>query len=235
MSRIGEQIKEARNIQKLTQKQLAKKVGVAEKYIQEIEAGTKIINQDILDKIIKAVDAPINDSVIFENYNEVKEEKQNENVKFSKPSKISEKVNDIKNQPEIQEVWSNALSGVLADIPVFDYELSKKLYTIQLPIISKKVEGYSVDKVLYIKIMNNDMSGFRICENDIAFCLNSHEVCNNTICLLEYNREKIIRQIKKLDNNNLLLISNSGSIRTETASIKQINILAKLLKVEFTL
>lgn len=233
MSRISEQIKEARLKEGLTQKQLAKKVGVAEKYIQEVETGKKIINQDILDKIIKAVDAPINDSVIFENYTDKDFEQEKTFIpKISKT--VSTKI-ETKNQPEIQEIWSEALSGVLADIPVFDYELNQKIDIRKLPIISNKIENYPKDKVMYIKIMDNDMSGFRIVKGDIAFCTISHQIEDNTICLLEYHNERMIRQIKKLDNNNIVLISNHGSVQTKTSPIKEINILAKILKIEFVL
>lgn len=229
MSRIGEQIKEARIKQNLTQKQLAKKIGVAEKYIQEIETGVKIINQDILDKIIKLLDTQINDSVIFENYEEdFKEPVPVKPIKRIEPKKLELK-------EENQEIWTNALSGVLADIPVFDYELNKPITTKQLPVISKKIDNQPKDKVLFIKVMDNDMSGFRIYKYDIAFSVYTHEVENDTICLLEYQGERMIRQVQKLDNNKILLISNPGSVRTETAALKEINILAKLLKVEFIL
>lgn len=229
MSRIGEQIKEARTKQNLTQKQLAKKIGVAEKYIQEIETGVKIINQDILDKIIKLLDTQINDSVIFENYEEdFKEPVPVKPIKRIEPKKLELK-------EENQEIWTNALSGVLADIPVFDYELNKPITTKQLPVISKKIDNQPKDKVLFIKVMDNDMSGFRIYKYDIAFSVYTHEVENDTICLLEYQGERMIRQVQKLDNNKILLISNPGSVRTETAALKEINILAKLLKVEFIL
>lgn len=229
MSRIGEQIKEARIKQNLTQKQLAKKIGVAEKYIQEIETGVKIINQDILDKIIKLLDTQINDSVIFENY----EEDFKEPVPVKPIKRIEPKKPELKE--ENQEIWTNALSGVLADIPVFDYELNKPITTKQLPVISKKIDNQPKDKVLFIKVMDNDMSGFRIYKYDIAFSVYTHEVENDTICLLEYQGERMIRQVQKLDNNKILLISNPGSVRTETAALKEINILAKLLKVEFIL
>ena len=41
LSRVGEKLKEAREKSGLTQKALAKKLGVAEKYINEIELGRK--------------------------------------------------------------------------------------------------------------------------------------------------------------------------------------------------
>ncbi len=233
MSRIGEQIKEARIKQGLTQKQLAKKVGVAEKYIQEVEAGTKIINEDILEKITKVVGEQIHDSLILETYIE-KEETKPKSKPVMKPKEPTKKTNS-EPQPEIQEIWSDALGGVLADIPVFDYTLTNKLSTKQLPIISKKIEGYPKEKVLYIKIMDNDMNGFRIVKDDLAFCLLTHQLDTNSICLLEYEGRRVIRQIKKLNNDTVLLVSNSGSVKTHTVQIKEITILAKLIKIEFVL
>lgn len=231
LSRIGEQIKEARIKQSLTQKQLAKKVGVSEKYIQEVESGTKIINQDILDKIIKFVDAPINDSIVFENYIESTEPQE----EFKPKSKVIPKLKPQEN--EVQEIWSTALSGVLAEVPVFDYDMAKPITTKQLPIISKKIDNHPKDKVIFIKIMDNDMSGFRINKYDMAFSVlaTNSEIENNSFYLLEYQGEKMIRQLQKLDNNKILLISNPGTVRTETALLKEITIIAKLLKIEFVL
>lgn len=230
MSRIGDKIREARNNQGLTIKQLAKKIGVSEKYIQEVEYGTKIINQDILDKIIKCLDSSISDSVIFENYDDTQEEK--EMVRTKKLKTVSKKV-EVEEQ--VQDVWSDALGGIIANVPVFDYKLDKPLFTKQMPITSKKIEGYPKDKVIYLKIMDNDMSGFRINKDDLAFSILSHDLDNNSICLIEYQGQRMIRQIQKLDAHKILFISNPGNVRTETVSLKEINILAKLLKIEFTI
>ncbi|MEL7597913.1 MAG: S24 family peptidase, partial [Clostridiaceae bacterium] len=75
----------------------------------------------------------------------------------------------------------------------------------------------------------------RISKGDIAFAHITHEVQNNSICLIEYNGERKIRQIKKLDNTKLLLVSNKGSLRTETVGIKEIKVLVKLDRVEIKL
>lgn len=232
MSRIGDKIREARNNQGLTIKQLAKKIGVSEKYIQEVEYGTKIINQDILDKIIKCLDSSISDSVIFENYDDTQEEK--EMVRTKKLKTVSKKV-EVEAQEQVQDIWNDALGGILANVPVFDYKLDKPLSTKQMPITSKKIEGYPKDKVIYIKIIDNDMSGFRINKDDLAFSILSHDLDNNSICLIEYQGQRMIRQIQKLDTHKILLISNPSNVRTETATLKEINILAKLLKIEFTI
>ena len=53
MSRVGDKIKEARIKNGLSQKALAKKLGVAEKFINEVELGRKIAQESFIDKATK--------------------------------------------------------------------------------------------------------------------------------------------------------------------------------------
>ena len=61
MSRVGEKIKRAREENKMTQKQLAKKLGVSESFINEVELGRKIINENMITKVSKILNKNIND------------------------------------------------------------------------------------------------------------------------------------------------------------------------------
>ena len=72
-------------------------------------------------------------------------------------------------------------------------------------------------------------------KGDRAFAHYINEPENNTFCLIERHGERMIRQIKKLDSSKLLLISNKGSVRTETVYIKDVKIIARLDRVEFKL
>ena len=135
----------------------------------------------------------------------------------------------------VKDVWSEAFGSVLKNVPVYRYDLQKSISWKQLPLINNKVEGYAQDKVLYLEIEDDDMIGFRIGKEDLAFAHITHEVENNTICLVDYGNGRVVRQIKKLDNNKLLLISNKGSLRTETVDVKEIKVLAKLHRIEIKL
>ena len=53
MSRVGEKIKEAREKTGLTQKALAKKLGVAEKFINEVETGRRVAQESFIDRAAK--------------------------------------------------------------------------------------------------------------------------------------------------------------------------------------
>jgi len=57
----------------------------------------------------------------------------------------------------------------------------------------------------------------------------------DAIFLLEFNGHHLIRQIKILDSEKLLLVSNKGSIITSTVMKKDVKIIARLIRVEITL
>ncbi|WP_097027751.1 helix-turn-helix domain-containing protein [Clostridium peptidivorans] len=222
MSRIGEKIKEIRIAKGLTQKQLGKKLGVAEGFINEVESGRKVINQSLIDRIGKVLGKDLNDITMSFEEEVYKEEKQ---TKFEYQPK-KEKINDV---------WNEAFGSVIKNIPVYSYELNKMLGHKKMPLIENKIEGFPQDKVLFLQIQDDEMMGFRIAKGDIAFANLTNEVQNNSICLVEYGNERKIRQIKTLDSNKVLLISNSGSVRTETIEKKSLKVIAKLNKLEIIL
>lgn len=219
MSRVGQNIKTYRLEANMTQKQLCRKLGVSEKFINEVETGKRIINESLIGKISKIFNKDLNDITMF--YEDMKDEKEN-------------KVYDIK-ENKVQEVWKEAFGSVLRDVKIVDYSLNKNLGTKKLPVIDNKVNGYPQDKVFYLKIEDNDMNGFRVVKDDLVLCHITGELQNNSIYLIEYNDKRQIRQIKNLDNNKFLLISNSSMVTTEAIEKRQVKIIARLDKVEISL
>ena len=223
MSRVGERIKEAREKSGMTQKALAKKLGVAEKFVNEVETGRKIINESLISKVSKVLNTDLNDiNMVVTDEELQKERKAEKQVRQTKPA-------------EVNEVWNQAFGSVLKNVPIYDYSLAQVKGYKQLATASNKIDGHTANKVFYLKIENNDMTGYRIQENDLALCYSIKEIENNSICLVEFNGKRVIRQIKKLDNVKALLISNNGSMRTETANIKEVKSIAKLYRIEFDL
>lgn len=223
MSRVGERIKEAREKSGMTQKALAKKLGVAEKFVNEVETGRKIINESLISKVSKVLNTDLNDiNMVVTDEELQKELKAEKQVRQTKPA-------------EVNEVWNQAFGSVLKNVPIYDYSLTQVKGYKQLATASNKIDGHTANKVFYLRIENNDMTGYRIQENDLALCYSIKEIENNPICLVEFNGKRVIRQIKKLDNVKALLISNNGSMRTETANIKEVKAIAKLYRIEFDL
>lgn len=225
MTRIGEKIKLLRDENKLTQKALGKKLGVSESFINELETGRRVANESVIKRISKIFNKDLDDINMYaeENPKEVDVPVR----KISLPSRKNKEINPI---------WNDALESVLKSVPVYKSDLKTSISSRTLPVISNKINGYPPNKVLFMEIQDNDMVGFRISKGDIAFAHLINDIENNSICLLEYENKTIIRQIKKLDTNKILLVSNGGNgVKTQTAYIKDIKPLAKLDKLEIIL
>lgn len=222
MSRIGEKIKQARANSGVSKKQLAKKLGVSESFINDVETGRKIINADLIDRMSKVLGQNINDITMSFEEEVLPEENEKNN-------------NNVKKNDEVKEVWNDAFSSVLKTVPVYRYDMKDAVSSRQMPIIGNKVEGFTPNKVFFLIIENNDMIGFRIAKGDVAFAHIVNEAPNNSICLVEYGNQRMIRHIKKLDSNKALLISNEGNVKTHTVNLKEVNVIAKLERVEIKL
>ena len=222
MSRVGENIKQAREKSGLTVKALAKKLGVAEKYLSEVEMGRKVAPESFIDNAAKILKADLNDISMVVTDEALMEERKN-----------------LKELPkrniENSEVWTDAFSSILRSVPIYNYSLSNKKGSKEMPIHSNKIEDYPQDKVFYLEIEDDEMTGFRMLKGDIAFAHSVKEVSNNGFFLIDYQGKRKIRQVKVLGNSKVLLVSHSGSLLTETMELKEMDVIAKLERVEITL
>ena len=229
MSRVGEKIKDARLKAGLTQKALGKKLGVSDKYINEVEVGRKVAQESFIDRAAKILKADLNDISMVVTDKVLMEERKKEKA-ITKEERVNPRT-----LGETSAVWTDAFSSVLKKVSIYDYSLTKELGGKDLPNYSNKVEGYPADKVMYIKVQDNDMAGFRIMKGDLAFAHIVKEVSNNGIFLVEYKGERLLRQVKSLGNSRILLVSNGGSVITETVDLNNIKVIAKLERVEIAL
>lgn len=214
MSRVGEKIKMAREKSGMPAKVLAKKLGVAEKFINEVEMGRKVAPESFIDRAAKVLNVDLNDiSMVVTDEASIFFLGISFNVFFS----------------------SIRASSVLKNVPIYDYSLSKNNGFKEMSVHSNKIEGYPQDKVCYLQIEDDEMSGFRIMKGDLAFAHSVKEVSNNGIFLLDYRGKRKVRQVKTLGNSKILLVSNSGSLITETMEIKEVNVIAKLERIEIKL
>jgi transcriptional regulator with XRE-family HTH domain len=221
VSRVGENIKQAREKSGMTVKALAKKLGVAEKFLNEVEMGRKVASEGLIDKAAKVLKADLNDISMVVTDEILMEEKKT--------------FKEIPKKNENSELWTDAFSSVLRSVPIYNYSLSNKKGAKEMPVHSNKIDGYPQDKVFYLEIEDDEMNGFRMLKGDIAFAHSIKEVSNNGFFLIDYKGQRKIRQVKVLGNSKVLLVSNAGNLLTETMELKEIEVIAKLEKVEITL
>ena len=72
-------------------------------------------------------------------------------------------------------------------------------------------------------------------KGDLVFGYLVTELTQNGFYLVNYKGETKIREVKKLDNSKVLLMSNRGSMMTETLEVRNLKVIAKLESVEIKL
>lgn len=235
MSRIGEKIKDARTQQNMPLKQLAKKCGVAESFLSDIESGKKVINE----ALIKKLSAVLNVNLEESQYRDEPQDDDMDNVGATR--RVAPKTSPlVRTAPsmstkDIAPEWQSAFSNIIRDIPIYDINMSKAVGHKHLPVIDKKVEGHNPEKLIYISMPDNSLSGFRIKKGDLVMVVLNPEPLNNGLCLMEIDGIKAIKLVKKLDGDRILLLSNPDEIRAETKHIKEIKILGHCLRAEIIL
>jgi transcriptional regulator with XRE-family HTH domain len=222
LSRIGSEIRKLRLEKGYSQKQLAKLLGVSESYIDEVEGGKKVLK----------------DSLIARTYKILGREADNADAIDTEPSEKQPLPKKTAAKPApapVQQVWSDALDAILKTVSIYDYKLEETLGKRQLPIISNRIEDCPKEKVIYLQIQDNDLSGLRICKGDLALACLTQEPEKDSYCLVEFGGRRAVRLVKKLEGNKLLLVSNPGTLSTEMADMKSVKILARLIRLEITL
>jgi transcriptional regulator with XRE-family HTH domain len=221
LSRIGLEISRLRKERNMTQKQLAKLAGVSEGYIDEVEAGKKVLKDSLISRVYKILGQEAVDNDVY-----VPDQKTKDGIIQAA----------VKPAPKpVQQVWNDALGGILKTVNVYDYKMDKAVDTKQLPIVANKVEGYPKDKVFYLQIQDNDMTGFRISKGDLALACATQEIEKDAIFFIEYGEKRAVRQIKRLEGDKILLVCNAGNLATEMATVKTVKVLGRLIRLEILL
>ena len=210
MSRIGDRIKTARISKNVSLKELGRKCGVSQSYISDVESGKRIINDALIKRISSILDINLNEAMLED----------------EEPSFDAEGAN-------IE--WQSALSSIIKDVPVYDINMDKVLEYKHLPIVGNKIEGHNPDRLVYIKVPDNSMRGFRLRKDDLVMIALNHEFLGERLYFIEEDRAREIRHIKKLDGNNILISSQDASLKTRTCDIHGISIIGYLIKAEIML
>lgn len=227
MSRIARKIQEARTKAKMTEKQLAKKCGLTESYIMQIESGKKIVNEKIAENILNA----LGENLDFMYLQDTKEEKPSTPKEERRPNKPKEEFYNI----EPTEQWSDALANIIKKFPIYEVDTNKIVGHKELPVLGKKVEGYNWDKILFVQSSDNEMEALRIKKEDVIMIYLTNEIQNNSIYLFEMNNKKMIRQLRKESNNKVTISTGAKGKEPVITELNKIKLIGKCVKVEFNL
>ena len=229
MSRLGETIRKARAAAKMTEKALAKKCGMTENVIKDIEGGRRIASDAQAQLILKilGVKNPVSAELEVASEPEVKIRPK------PRPYVLPESQEETPAR-ESSDAWLDALSGVVKRVPVMD-DAGLVIDHVPVPIIGGRIEGGAPDKVFFYRCPDDSLRGFRIHAGDLLLCVPAQKVEDGAISLFSLDGRRVARKANKLDGNRVLLQSYDREFAGETAELKNLTILGRCVRLEKTL
>lgn len=239
MSRLGDLILLERTRQKLTRKQVAKKCGVSEGYIKDVEEGRRIIQDDQARRILRTLGTSQRSEADF-SLDEIAATVDLSTFAPAKAAPVQSK--PVEPQPaakpqtkeEQSGIWLDALSSVLRPVPVMNagwIQVSRRM----VPIQDGKIEGAKPDKVVYFLAPDDSMRAMRIEKGDLVMIVPQTLPMDGAIMLVEYGAHRCLRKIKLLGNSNILLQSGDRDLGSESVHISDIKLVGKAVRIEIAL
>ncbi|NBG89310.1 helix-turn-helix domain-containing protein [Isachenkonia alkalipeptolytica] len=229
MNRLAEQIKKAREQASLSEKALAKKCGISESYLRDIESGRKVIKEDIAEKILKK----LGKSMDFISVAEEPTDEASDKVKAGKKQDSKEELQNYDLKPTGS--WQKALGNLVKTYPVQRMDNGKVVGEKSLPLMENKVEGYHPDKLFFIEVTDNALQGLRIKKGDIVTVLDTQEIENGALYLINVAKGRMVRKLRKEGSGKIALFQGLEGENGVSKKKSELKIIGKCIKVEFSL
>ncbi|MBQ8095101.1 MAG: helix-turn-helix transcriptional regulator [Clostridia bacterium] len=240
MSRLGDLLLLERTRQKLTRKQVARKCGISEGYLKDVEEGRRIIQDDQARRILKTLgtssqhenEFSLDEIAATVDLGTISPQK-NEAIRQPKETKQSVPVKPVSSE-EQSGIWLDALSSVLKPVPVMNagwIQVDRRL----LPVQDGKIEGANPERVVYYKVPDDTMRAFRIEKDDLVLVVPQQLPVDGAIMLVEYGAHRVLRKIKLFDKTRVLLQSGDREMSADPMSVSDVHFVGRAIRVEITL
>jgi len=235
MSRLGDLIKLERTRRGMTHKAVARKSGVSEGYLKEVEAGTRIIQDAQARRILKVMGAQAPEESSFT----LDDIAATVDLQSALPQAAKAVEKAATGKPEGKAVdtgitgsiWLDALSGVLQHVPIYN-AVMKEVGSRLLPVTEGKIEGAPKDRVYYFKAPDDDMRGFRVHRGDLVLVVPASAPQGGAMMLIETPQGKMLRQIKLLPRFQAMLQKYDREFESEIVNIADLKVIGKGVRLE---
>ena len=233
MSRLGDAIRSARVAAKMSEKQLGRKCGMAENVIKDIESGRRIIADDQAQRILKLLGANTALSTELDVAAEPEVKLRPRPRAYVMPaSNVPE--SQQKAVDESTDAWLDALGGVVKRVPVMD-EKGIVIDHVLTPIIGGKIEGGAPDKVLYFRMPDDALRGFRVHAGDLLLTIPENRAQDNQLMLVEYKGRRMVRKLLKMDGMRIQMQAFDREFEAVTAPQPEVKVLGRCIRLMRTL
>ena len=242
MSRLGDLIKLERTRRGLSAKQVAKKCGVSEKYLLDVELGTRIIADDQARRILRSMgmqqqteaDFSLDDIAATVDLQTATDEMQRARAAAAKAAKAkpeAEKVASAGEEVVPGSIWLDALSSVLKRVPVYN-AVMKEIGHRLLPVENGRIEDAAPDKVFYFMAPDDEMRGFRVTRGDLVLVVPATSPVDGAIMLIQTPQGRVLRMVKRLDNFKLLLQRYDAACESEIVQVEDLRVVGRCVRLE---
>ena len=233
MSRLGDLILLERTRQKLTRKQVARKCGVSEGYIKDVEEGRRIIQDDQARRILKTLGTSQRKEAEF-SLDEIAATVDLGTLAPAKPAPQKAEAPKPASAEEQSGIWLDALSSVLQPVPIMNagfVQIGRRM----LPIQDGKIEGAKPERVLYFQAPDDSMRAMRIEKGDLVLVVPQALPVDGAIMLVEYGAHRCLRRIRLLGDSKILLQSGDRDLDAQAMHISEIKLVGRAVRIEITL
>ena len=229
MSRLGDTIRAARLKAKLTEKALGKKCGLAESYIKDLESGRKIVSDAQAQRILKVlgVQSPVSTELEVAAEPEVKLRPRPRAYVLPVEEQAE---NAEKAAEESSDAWLDALGGVVKRVPVMSPD-GLVIDHVLTPVVSGKIEGGAPDKVLYYRVPDDMLRGFRVHAGDLLLVTPTAKVEDGALMLVERDGERVVRKLLKLDGARVQMQAFDHEFTADVAPAAEVKVLGRCVKL----
>ena len=236
MSRLGDLIRLERTRQGLTHKQVARKCGVSDKYLMEVEAGTRIIADDQARRILKTMGYSQKTEAEF-TLDDIAATVDLQSavpqlIKAAEAKKPEKEKQPVSADPGVAgSIWLDALSGVLKHVPVYNAVMKEVGHRL-LPVTNGKIEGASADKVYYFMAPDNELRGFRVQRGDLLLVVPAQGIVDGAIMLLQTPQGRILRKVKRVNDYQAMLQKYDEAFESEIHNYNELTVVGRCVRLE---
>ena len=237
MSRLGDLTHLERTRRKLTPKQVARLCAVSEKYLLDVEQGTRIISDSDARRILKKMGLEQQNEDNF-TLDDIAAAVDLHTVAPQMP-KLPPQPAERKPRPAASlpaednakgGIWLDALAGVLREVPVYNCAWQVVDHR-TLATAGGRIEGGAADKVLYFMMPDDSMRGFRICKGDLLLTVPASSPINDAVMLVRWSGHCTVRKIK-LSGDQLMLLSYDRELEAEPIPLSEVSFAGRCVRLE---
>ena len=236
MSRLGDLLHLERTRRQMTLKQVAKLCAVSEKYLDDVEKGKRIIQDEQARRILKRLGLTHQTEENF-SLDEIAATVDLHTIAPALPAREPENPpapRPVASLPAEETagggIWLNALASVLCQVPVYNATW-KVMDHRSLASAGGKIEGGPANKVLYFLAPDDSMRGFRIMRDDLLLVVPAQSPIDDTVMLLNWRGHYMVRKVK-LSEGRLLLMSYDRALDAEPTQLSETTFVGRCVRLE---